>query len=31
VQGVMNADPKQYAEAQWIKELNYKEVIEMAF
>ena len=31
VQGVMNADPKQYPEAQWIKELNYKEVIEMAF
>ncbi|RYZ48395.1 MAG: aspartate kinase, partial [Chitinophagaceae bacterium] len=31
VQGVMNADPKQYTEAQWIKELNYREVIEMAF
>jgi aspartate kinase len=31
VQGVMNADPKQYKAAQWIKELNYKEVIEMAF
>jgi aspartate kinase len=31
VQGVMNADPKLYNEAQWIKELNYKEVIEMAF
>lgn len=31
VQGVMNADPKQYAEAQWIKELNYLEVIEMAY
>lgn len=31
VQGVMNADPKLYSEAQWIKELNYKEVIEMAF
>ena len=31
VQGVMNADPKLYDEAQWIKELNYKEVIEMAF
>lgn len=31
VQGVMNADPRLYAEAQWIKELNYKEVIEMAF
>lgn len=31
VQGVMNADPKQYANAQWIKELNYREVIEMAY
>ena len=31
VQGVMNADPKQYANAQWIKELNYQEVIEMAY
>lgn len=31
VQGVMNADPKQYPGAVWIKELNYKEVIEMAF
>jgi aspartate kinase len=31
VQGVMNADPKQYKDATWIKELNYKEVIEMAF
>ncbi|HEY0040369.1 MAG TPA: aspartate kinase, partial [Flavisolibacter sp.] len=31
VQGVMNADPKLYNEAQWIKELNYKEVIEMAY
>lgn len=31
VQGVMNADPKQYKEAQWIKELNYREVIEMAY
>jgi aspartate kinase len=31
VQGVMNADPKLYAEAQWIKELNYQEVIEMAY
>jgi aspartate kinase len=31
VQGVMNADPKQYAKAEWIKELNYKEVIEMAY
>jgi aspartate kinase len=27
----MNADPKLYKEAQWIKELNYREVIEMAF
>lgn len=31
VQGVMNADPKIYAKAQWIRELNYREVIEMAF
>ncbi len=31
VQGVMNADPKLYNEAQWIRELNYKEVIEMAY
>jgi aspartate kinase len=31
VQGVMNADPKQYAKAAWIKELSYKEVIEMAY
>lgn len=31
VQGVMNADPKQYPEAEWIKELNYNEVIEMAY
>jgi aspartate kinase len=31
VQGVMNADPKQYSKAQWIKELNYREVIEMAY
>lgn len=31
VQGVMNADPKLYEEAQWIKELNYREVIEMAY
>jgi aspartate kinase len=31
VQGVMNADPKLYSAAQWIKELNYREVIEMAF
>ena len=31
VKGVMNADPKQYKEAKWIKELNYNEVIEMAY
>lgn len=31
VQGVMNADPKQYARAEWIRELNYREVIEMAY
>lgn len=31
VQGVMNADPKKYDKAEWIRELNYKEVIEMAF
>lgn len=31
VQGVMNADPKLYNEAQWIRELNYQEVIEMAY
>jgi aspartate kinase len=31
VQGVMNADPKLYDQAVWIKELNYKEVIEMAY
>lgn len=31
VQGVMNADPKLYNEAQWIKELSYREVIEMAY
>jgi aspartate kinase len=31
VQGVMNADPKLYSGAQWIKELNYREVIEMAY
>jgi len=31
VQGVMNADPKLYPAAQWIKELNYREVIEMAY
>src|SRR5215208_7649208 len=27
----MNADPKLYRKAQWIKELNYREVIEMAY
>lgn len=31
VPGVMNADPKQYKEAQLINELTYKEVIEMAY
>lgn len=31
VQGVMNADPKKYAAAQWIQELDYQEVIEMAY
>ena len=31
VQGVMNADPKEYKEAEWIRELNYREVIEMAY
>ena len=31
VQGVMNADPKQYKDAVWIEELNYREVIEMAY
>jgi aspartate kinase len=31
VQGVMNADPKLYAAAEWIRELNYREVIEMAY
>lgn len=31
VKGVMNADPKLYKEAQWIRELNYQEVIEMAY
>jgi aspartate kinase len=31
VRGVMNADPKQYPDAQWIGELNYREVIEMAY
>ena len=31
VPGVMNADPKQYKEAQLISELTYREVIEMAY
>ena len=31
VPGVMNADPKQYSQAQSIKELSYREVIEMAY
>lgn len=31
VPGVMNADPKQYEGAEWIRELNYLEVIEMAY
>jgi aspartate kinase len=31
VEGVMNADPKAYKKAEWIPELNYKEVIEMAY
>ena len=31
VEGVMNADPKQFPEAQLIAELNYDEVIEMAY
>jgi aspartate kinase len=31
VEGVMNADPKLYKEAQLISELNYNEVIEMAY
>lgn len=31
VEGVMNADPKQFADAQLITELNFEEVIEMAF
>jgi aspartate kinase len=31
VEGVMNADPKQFPEAQFISELNYNEVIEMAY
>jgi aspartate kinase len=31
VEGVMNADPKEFEEATLIRELNYDEVIEMAF
>jgi len=31
VEGVMNADPKQFPDAKIISELNYDEVIEMAF
>lgn len=31
VEGVMNADPKQFSTAQFISELNYDEVIEMAY
>ncbi len=31
VQGVMNADPRQFPEAVFLPELNYEEVIEMAF
>jgi aspartate kinase len=31
VEGVMNADPKQFPDAQFISELNYDEVIEMAY
>lgn len=31
VEGVMNADPKQFPDAQLITELNFEEVIEMAF
>jgi aspartate kinase len=31
VEGVMNADPKKFPDAQFIKELSYAEVIEMAF
>jgi aspartate kinase len=31
VEGVMNADPKQFIDAQLISELNFEEVIEMAF
>jgi aspartate kinase len=31
VEGVMNADPKQFADAELLRELNYDEVIEMAY
>jgi len=31
VQGVMNADPKLFPDASWIEELDYNEVIEMAY
>ena len=31
VEGVMNADPKQFPDAKIIRELNYDEVIEMAY
>lgn len=31
VEGVMNADPKLFADAQFLNELNYNEVIEMAY
>ncbi|MEO6723401.1 MAG: aspartate kinase [Ferruginibacter sp.] len=31
VEGVMNADPKQFADAQFIERLSYREVIEMAY
>jgi aspartate kinase len=31
VEGVMNADPKEFPDAQLISELNYDEVIEMAY
>jgi aspartate kinase len=31
VEGVMNADPKQFTDAVFIRELNYDEVIEMAY
>lgn len=31
VEGVMNADPKQFPDAVYLNELNYEEVIEMAY